>query len=104
MKMSYNEVKKGVVPVQEKKGKEKPIISNRGVKHYQASALRNHIEFNYHHFLVQIIAAVAGVKESYNNIRVIFKILKLEQYPTCKIVADLKASAIILGIQTARSK
>ena len=54
--------------------------------------------------MVQIIAAVAGVKESYNNIRVVFKTLRLEKYTNCKIVADLKASALILGIQTARSK
>ena len=84
--LTYNKVEKGTIPTKIKRGKEKPVNNDRGVKH------------------CQIIAAVAGVKETYHNIQTLFSMLRLDEQPQCKLVADLKAANIILGIQTARAK
>ena len=86
LKLTYNKVRKGEVPMKIKRGKEKPVNDDRGVKH------------------CQVIAAVAGVKETYHNVKTLFAMLKLDEYPKCKLVADLKAANIMLGIQTARAK
>ena len=79
-------MKKGFVPTEINPNKEKPVNPDRGVKH------------------CQVIAAVSGVKENYHNIQTLFGILKLDEQPQCKLVADLKAANIMLGIQTARAK
>lgn len=50
------------------------------------------------------MAAVCGVKESYENTRVLFDLIKLDEQPQCKLVFDLKAAALVLGIQSARAK
>ena len=49
------------------------------------------------------MAACAGVKESWSNTLVLFYLLKLREQPQVKLVVDLKAAAIILGIQSARA-
>ena len=85
-KITYNRVKKGVVPTKMNRKKEKPANHDRGVKH------------------CQVIAAVAGVKETYHNVQTLFAMLKLDEQPQCKLVTDLKAANIMLGIQTARAK
>jgi hypothetical protein len=53
---------------------------------------------------LQIIAAVAGVAETHHNLGVIFQLLDLDGQKACDLVSDLKASAIILGMQSARAK
>ena len=52
----------------------------------------------------QLLAAVAGVKETYHNTKVLLGLLDIDKLPSCYLVADLKALSFLLGIQTARAK
>jgi hypothetical protein len=86
--------------MRQKRGREQPVNTDRGVSHVQVGKILNP---NYSGNL-QIIAAVAGVSETHHNLGVIFQLLDLDQQKACELVSDLKASAIILGMQSARAK
>ena len=83
-----------------KRGKEQPVNTDRGVSHVMVGETRNHNSSGN----LQLIAAVAGVAETYHNLGVIFDLLDLDQQKDCELVSDLKASAIILGMQSARAR
>jgi hypothetical protein len=84
-----------------KRGKEQPVNNDRGVSHVMVGESQLNMCSSEN---LQIIAAVAGVAESYHNLKVIFDLLDLDQQKACELVSDLKASAIILGMQSARAK
>ena len=53
---------------------------------------------------LQIICAVAGVKESYHNLQDLFSMLDLKNHRECKLVVHLKAANIAVGIKTASAR
>jgi hypothetical protein len=83
-----------------KRGKEQPVNTDRGVSHVMVGEILNPKSPEN----LQIVAAVAGVAETHHNLGVIFDLLDLDQQKDCELVSDLKASAIILGMQSARAK
>jgi hypothetical protein len=47
---------------------------------------------------------VPGVKESYHNFKILFDLLQLHHQPHCKLLMDLKAGNLSLGMQSARAR
>jgi hypothetical protein len=47
---------------------------------------------------------VPGVKESHHNFKILFDLLKLHHQPHCKLLMDLKAGNLSLGMQSARAR
>lgn len=45
-----------------------------------------------------------GVKESYHNFQVLFDLLDLDNQQQCKLLVDLKAANLSLGMQAARAR
>ena len=101
--MVYTRVKKGAVQeVVGRNGKVRAVNHDRGVKHclVRDQFGRQKVEFSCR----QVVASVPGVRETHHNFQILFNLLNLHNQQQCKLVVDLKAANLSLGMQSARAR